>query len=98
MTDASSGAAPSPGTSTLEGQVALVTGATRGLARAIAARLTTEGASVAILGRVIRESCAAATELSDLGAPCYAVAGDVTDHASVERAVGKAQNVLGPID
>lgn len=82
----------------LDGQVALVTGATRGLGRAIATRLAAEGASVAILGRDIKASRATAAELSGTGSPCYAVAGDVTDPASVERAVGKAQNILGPVD
>jgi 3-oxoacyl-[acyl-carrier protein] reductase len=93
-TPATSASAAQP----LDGQVALVTGATRGLGRAIAARLAAEGASVAILGRDIKASRATAAELSGGGAPCYAVAGDVTGHLSVERAVGKAQNVLGPID
>jgi 3-oxoacyl-[acyl-carrier protein] reductase len=82
----------------LEGQVALVTGATRGLGRAIAARLAAEGASVAILGRDKEKARAVAAELSGGGTPCYGVAADVAVLEDVERAVGKAQSVLGPID
>ncbi|MFN8623324.1 MAG: SDR family oxidoreductase [Chloroflexota bacterium] len=87
------GAAPA-----LEGQVALVTGATRGLGRAIATRLAAEGASVAILGRNKEAARAVAAELSGGGTPCYAVAADVASPEEMERAVGKAQSVLGPID
>jgi 3-oxoacyl-[acyl-carrier protein] reductase len=82
----------------LEGQVALVTGGSRGLGKAIAQRLVAEGASVAILGRDIKAARATATELSGTGSPCYAVGADVGDWEAVQRAVAKAQNVLGPID
>jgi 3-oxoacyl-[acyl-carrier protein] reductase len=82
----------------LDGQVALVTGATRGLGRAIATRLAAEGASVAVLGRDVRTARELALELSGTGSPCVGVGADVASYEEVHRAVAKAQSTLGPID
>ena len=73
--------------SRLDGKRALVTGAFGGLGRAFAGMLARAGASVALAGRRIAEGRACAAELAAGGANAIAVAMDVTDRASTERAV-----------
>jgi NAD(P)-dependent dehydrogenase (short-subunit alcohol dehydrogenase family) len=76
-------------------RTALVTGAARGLGRAVAARLAAEGVAVAVLGRSA-ESLQAT--LRDLGSEAVAVVADVTDRHAVEAAVHEAESRLGPLD
>lgn len=82
----------------LAGQVALVTGGTRGLGLAIATRLAAEGAAVAVVARNVERARAVALELSGTGAPAVGVGADVGSWEEAQRAVAKARNVLGPID
>ena len=79
----------------LEGRCALVTGAAGGIGRAIAERLTEEGARVAVsdLSRHDAEATAA-----DLGEPAIGVELDVTSDDSIRRAVEEVHERLGPID
>lgn len=79
----------------LTGQVAIVTGAARGIGRGIASVLAAEGARV-----VIADIDAAAAEhtASQLGEAAVAVATDVTDRASVDALAGAALAAFGRID
>src|SRR5260370_39032055 len=69
-----------------EGQVAVVTGAGRGIGRAIALRFASEGARVACVSRTEENAKKTANEINDLrseSAKAYAV--DVADHPAVQK-------------
>ena len=87
----------------LEGRVALVSGASRGLGYAIARELALEGASVALVARgrdALEEAATAlAAELGPGGSKrVLPVAGDVGDPAEVSRVVKAATDLLGAVD
>jgi 3-oxoacyl-[acyl-carrier protein] reductase len=73
----------------LGGRVALVTGASRGIGRAIALRLAAEGATV-IAGARGTNALAVADQIVAAGGRATAVALDITDPASVDAAVAGA--------
>ncbi|HEY1180368.1 MAG TPA: SDR family NAD(P)-dependent oxidoreductase [Phytomonospora sp.] len=76
----------------------LVTGGAHGIGRAVAARLSSEGAAVTIADRDVEAAEATAAELSAGGATVVAVACDVTDRAAVDAAVASAVEAHGRLD
>ena len=70
----------------LSGRVALVTGASRGIGRAIAARLAAQGARVVAAARE-QHADIAASEITAAGGTCEAISLDVTTAGDIERAV-----------
>jgi NAD(P)-dependent dehydrogenase (short-subunit alcohol dehydrogenase family) len=82
----------------LSGRVALVTGASSGLGRHFAQRLAQHGATVVIAARRVDALAALADELAAQGATAHAVALDVREPASVERAVADSVARAGRID
>jgi len=82
----------------LDAQVALVTGAGRGIGRAAAAALAGAGAAVGLLGRSGETLQEAAAACRRAGARTAAVPTDVTDAAGVEAAVAAVERQLGPVD
>jgi 3-oxoacyl-[acyl-carrier protein] reductase len=79
------------------GRVALVTGGSRGIGRAIAMRLAGLGAAVAICGRDNKALDLAAAELKKLAARVFAQTADVGRAADVKELVYKIESELGPI-
>jgi len=79
------------------GQVALVTGATGTIGRAIAAELGARGAALMLTGRRKDVLAEVADELRDRGIRVETAAGDVTDPGHVDDAVTRASDAFGPI-
>jgi len=82
----------------LTGKVALVTGASRGIGRAIAEVLAIEGAHLIIAARGAEALDETQRALEATGADVLAVPADVGDDASVDALVEKARERYGKID
>ena len=82
----------------LVGKVAVVTGASRGLGRAMAWALVGAGAHVTVAARTERDLATFVTGAEAAGGRAYACTTDVTDEASVERMIDETVAVLGRID
>jgi len=83
---------------TLEGQVALVTGAGRGIGREIALGLAEEGMNLGVLGRHRDTLTGTLRACVRHGVRCVALAADVTNPNAVREAVRSVERDLGPVD
>ena len=84
--------------SQLLNQIAVVTGAGRGIGRAIALRFAAEGADVAVVSRTAENSEKVAQEIRALGRKAWALAVDVSDEAAVSAAAEKILADAGKVD
>jgi 3-oxoacyl-[acyl-carrier protein] reductase len=83
----------------LEGRVALVTGASRNIGRAMALSLAQGGASVIVNARVsIDEAKAVAAEIEAAGGNAMALVADVTDPKAIDKMVQEALKRFGRLD
>jgi len=82
----------------IEGQVAIVTGAASGMGRATAHLLADEGARVAVIDRTAGGAAAVVAEITAAGGVASAWDVDVTDRGAVEAAVDAVRAELGPVD
>ncbi len=82
----------------LDGQVAIVTGAGRGIGRATALRLAREGTSVTVADIDEANTNQVAEEIESAGGTAHAYTVDVTDRADTERMVAETVDRFGRLD
>jgi NAD(P)-dependent dehydrogenase (short-subunit alcohol dehydrogenase family) len=82
----------------LRDKTALITGASRGLGRSLAARLATEGARVVLVARDEEALDDAVRSIRREGGTAFAIAADVGDKEAAHRIAGRATALAGPVD
>ncbi len=82
----------------LERKVAVITGAGRGIGRAVALAYAREGARLALCSRTKKELAATEKAVAELGADCLAVPCDVREAEEIEQFVRRAAEAFGRID
>jgi NAD(P)-dependent dehydrogenase (short-subunit alcohol dehydrogenase family) len=90
--------ASTPASGRLEGKVAIVTGASRGIGAAVARAFSHAGAAVVLAARDGDALDRLAGELTEAGGRALAVPTDVTDGDAVARLVGGALSTFGRLD
>jgi NAD(P)-dependent dehydrogenase (short-subunit alcohol dehydrogenase family) len=81
----------------LHGKICLVTGAGRGIGRAIAVALAREGAKVAVTARTASELNETVGEIRAAGAEALAIVADLADHAAPAKIVEQIRAAWGPV-
>ena len=82
----------------LKGKIALVTGAGKGLGKALAIALAKEGVHVALMARTQKDIDEVAEIINKLGISTFCSVCDVSDRHAVEAAIKNIQETLGNID
>jgi NAD(P)-dependent dehydrogenase (short-subunit alcohol dehydrogenase family) len=85
-------------TTTLDRRTALVTGAGRGIGRAIAIGLGRRGVRVGLLARTQRDLDEVAAEIRDDGGTAIALAADIGDAGQTRSALDRLAGELGPVE
>jgi NAD(P)-dependent dehydrogenase (short-subunit alcohol dehydrogenase family) len=84
--------------SSTSGQGVLITGASRGLGRALAEQLAERGARLALVSREPGPLADLVATLRARGATAHAIPADIADKSATHRIAGQAQALIGQID
>lgn len=82
----------------LNGKIALVTGAGKGIGRTLAIELAKEGVQVGLLARTETDLKEVAEEINKVGSKAAIATADISNRQQVEAAIEKISKELGPID
>jgi NAD(P)-dependent dehydrogenase (short-subunit alcohol dehydrogenase family) len=82
----------------LEGKIAIITGAGRGIGRAIASRFSREGAAIAVAGSTQETIDAVVHEIHETGGRALSVLTDVANETSVEQMIARTIEEFGHVD
>lgn len=82
----------------LENKKAVVTGANRGIGRAIAIELARQGADVVVTGRSMESLQSVIDEIRAIGCNAYGLCWDIRDVSMADEMVAKADELLGGLD
>ena len=82
----------------LDGRLALITGASGGIGRAIATGLAEAGADVVVNGRTAQTVDVVVADINSAGGKAHGAVFDVTDSAAVRAGVARIEADIGPID
>ena len=82
----------------IEGKIAVVTGASRGIGEGIAIGLADAGATVNITARDQERLEGVASTISERGGTCSVVTGDITDESTISQLVSHAMDKYGKLD
>jgi len=84
--------------SRLQGKVALVTGAGRGIGRAVALMLAQSGCHVILSARTVEQLQTVEREIKDHNGAAFALPADLTDDAAVQKLATESRRVFGAVD
>lgn len=82
----------------VKGQLALITGGSKGIGKAIAVELASKGCNIAVVGRDMETAERTATELQGMGVKVKAFKADVGRLEEVEKLKVDVERELGPVD
>lgn len=81
----------------LDGKTALVTGASKGIGRAIALRFAAEGANLIVTGRSERELASLCDVIESKGSRCVAIVADLSERGATRRVYEESKAALGAV-
>src|SRR5215472_15769789 len=84
--------------SRLQGKIALVTGAGRGIGRAVALMLAQSGCQVILSARTVEQLEAVEQEIKDHSGAAFALPVDLTDDTAVQKLATESRRVFGAVD